>query len=508
MSDQRNWVRDRDWGGTPRKSTRLPSNPDRNRPVLDRSFWAFSIAVWIAGCVPAAVPVVGEPPLVAAPGIERWVDASAPEGGDGTPQRPFKGLAQALAPDAIIHLRSGLYAGPWMLPAGSHLIGHGEVVLYAEGEATVVTAPASASLESLSVQGGFVGMRAIGPVTLRRTHFSGHRRVAIEAEASLTVEDSVFYGSVSETRGIQLKKGAQAKLKKLRFVGAFRRAIDAEGARLEADDIHSEGPAQALHLEGSQSQVRKLTVAGGSGPAVFVAEGALTLIDASVSGHEFGLQARKAALTVQRFSSKRVQLAAIATVECTGTLTDIQAEQSGSYGGLHLLESKLKVKGVKLKQARAMGILVRRGEVKLDDVTIEQVRGDREPTGENGGDGLHLRDADVEATNIIVRDAEGVGVFATAGARVELNRFACERCRIGAVVSEIASVVTVKGLTSRGGEGPAVAVLDHATVKLEDADITAVQVPIWAECDQGARVTVKRMKSNLALPSSGCIARD
>jgi len=33
-------------------------------------------------------------------------------------------------------------------------------------------------------------------------------------------------------------------------------------------------------------------------------------------------------------------------------------------------------------------------------------------------------------------------------------------------------------------------------------------VPIWAECDQGARVTVKRMKSNLALPPSGCIARD
>ncbi|MBS1152388.1 MAG: hypothetical protein H6Q89_4086, partial [Myxococcaceae bacterium] len=370
------------------------------------------------------------------------------------------------------------------------------------------TAPAAASLEALSVQGGFLGMRAIGPVTLRRVHFSGHRRVALEAGAALTLEDSVFDGSVSETRGVQLTKGAVAKLKKVRFVGAFARAIDAVAAQLDAEDVQSEGPAQALHLEQSQAQVRRLTVAGGSGPGVFVAEGALNLSDASVNGHEYGLSARKAALTVVRFSSKRVQLAGIATVQCTGSLSEIQTEQSGSYGGLQLLESVLKVKGLKVRQARSMGVFVRLGEVKLEDVTIEQVRGDRDGGGENGGDGLHLRDADVEVTNVIVRDVEGVGVFATKGAQVEVTKFACERCRIGAVVSELASVVTLKGLISRGGEGPAIAVLEQGTVKLEDADITAVQVPIWAECDQGARVTVKRMKSNLALPPSGCIARD
>lgn len=508
MSDQRKCVRDQTGATSPRKSTRLGSNPDRESGVRDRRILAVSIAILALGCTPVTNTVVAEPPLIAAPAIERWVDASATEGGDGTPGRPFKRLNDALAPDAIIHLRSGLYPGPWALPAGVHLIGHGEVVLHSEGETTVVFAPEAASLESLSVQGGFVGMRAIGPVTLRRVHFSGHRRVALESTGRLTLEDSVLDGSVSQTRGVQLGKGAVATLRKVRFVGAFARAVDADGAQLDVDDLQTEGPSQALHLENSQSIARKLTVAGGSGPGIFVAGGALTLTDATVNGHEYGLQARKTALTITRFTSKRVQLAGIATVECSGTLSEIQTEQSGTYGALQLLDSTLKVKGVKVKQARSSGIFVRKGEVKLEDATVDQVRGDRDSTGESGGDGVHLRDADVEVKNVIVRDAEGVGVFASAGARVEVKQFSCERCRIGAIVSELASEVTVKGLISRGGEGPAIAVLDRAVVKVEDADITAVQVPVWAECDQGARVTVKRMKSNLALPASGCIARE
>ena len=508
MSDQRNGDCDQDRAESPSKSMRVRPDSDRKLPAADRSVWALSIAVWVAGCAPVAVSVAEAPAVSVSGALERWVDASTPEGGDGSSPRPFKRLGDALAPGALVHLRSGLYAGPWVLPAGVRLIGHGEVVLFGEGETTVVTAPAGASLEALSVQGGFVGMRAIGPVTLKRVHFSGHRRVAIEAQGALTLEDSLLDGSIPDTRGVELKKGSTAKLKKVRFVGAFGRAVDADGAQLDAEDLQSEGPAQALHLENSQSEVRKLTVAGGSGPGVFVAEGALTLSDASVNGHEFGLQARKAALTLVRFTSRRVQLAGIATVQCTGSFSEILTEHSGSYGGLQLLLSTLKVKGVKVKQASAMGIFVRQGEVKLEDVTVEQIRGEGPVLGESDGDGLHLRDADVEASNVTVRDAQGSGVFASAGARVALKGFTCERCRVGALVAELASVVSVKGMISRGTEGPAVAVLDRAALSLEDADITAQQAPIWAECDQGARVTVKRLKSNLPLPLSGCIARD
>ena len=506
MSDQRNPNHDQDPTGTPSKSVRLWADLDRKPGLFDQRSALVLLVLVSAACVSATGAVIAEPPLLAAAAVERWVDASAPEGGDGTPRRAFKRLNDALAPNAVIHLRSGLYPGPWVLPPGSALVGHGEVVLYAEGEGTVVTA-SSASLEGLWVQGGFIGLRAIGPVSVRRVHFSGSRRVALEASGILTLEDSLLEGTVSQTVGVQLTRGARARLGRVRFLGAFARAVDAQGAQLDGEDLQSEGPAQALHLENSRSQVRRLTAAGGSGPGIFVAEGALTLTDATVNGHEFGLQARKAALTLVRFTSRRVQLASIATVQCTGTFSDIQTEQSGTYGALQLLESDLKVKGVKVQHARAIGILVRLGKVKLEDVTVDHIRAEG-GSSESGGDGLELRDAEVEVDNLIIRDAAGIGIFATAGARVEVNRFSCERCRVGAVVCELGSTVSLKSMISKGGEGPAIAVLDRASVKLEDADITAVQVPIWAECDQGARVTVTRLKSNLVLPPSGCIWRD
>lgn len=434
--------------------------------------------------------------------IERWVDASASEGGDGSRNAPFRALGPALAPGAVVHLRSGLYAGPFTLPAGVRLVGHGQVVLYAEGEATVLTAPGGASLEAVSVQGGFVGLDAGGPTALHQVHFSGHRRVAISAGDALTLEDAVLDGTVSETVGVQLRPGARGRLRKVRFTGGFRRAVDAAGATLDVDDLQSEGPAQALHLERSTTKAQTLAIAGGSGPGIFVAEGSLQLFDATVNGHEYGLQARKAALVVRKFSSRRVQLAGVATVDCTGTLIDLQIAQSGTYGGLQLLGSTLKVKNVHVRQGRTTGLFVRKGRVTIDDATIEQTLGDRDGSG---GDALHVRDADVEATNVVVRDAEGVGAFASAGARVTLRRFSCERCRVGALVAELASDLTAKGLVTRGGEGPAIAVLDKATAHLEDADLVTTQVPIWAECDQGARVSLKRVKSNLPLPASGCI---
>ncbi len=436
--------------------------------------------------------------------VERWVDAHAGEAGDGSSGSPFKRLGDALAPGATVHLRSGLYPGPFQLPPGVKLVGHGEVVLYAEGETTVVTARA-ASLEGLSVQGGFIGLLASGPVSLKRVHLSGHRRVAVRAAAALSVEDSVFEGTVSETRGIALSAGASASLRKVRFTGAFRRAVDAEDAVLHAAEVTSEGPVEALHLVRTQAEVRQLTVLGGRGPGIFTADGALDLRGASVTGHEYGLQARNTALTIDGFTSKRAEFAGIATVGCTGTLAHISTEASGTYGGLQLLESTLTVTGLKVKLGAVTGVLVRKGTVTLQDVTVEQVRADSGASGESGGDGLELRDAEVTLKNVTVRDVAGSGVFAAAVAQVTIIGLTCERCRVGTVVADRMARVGVQGLVSRGGQGPAIAATDHASISVDDADVTASEAPIWAECAQGVQVTVRHFKSNLKQPPSACI---
>ncbi len=447
-------------------------------------------------CVPAAPTVVPDA-VRAAPAIELWVDASGAPDGDGSVNRPLKVLVPIKG--AVMHLRSGLYEGPFVLPDGSRLVGHGEVVLHSAGEVTV-TAEGAASLEELSVQGGQVGLLGLGALTLRQVHFSGHRRAAVEARVALTLDDSVLDGTVSGTKGVVLTEGANARLKKVRFTGAFARAIEGKGATLDAEDVQVEGPASALHLVDCRAHVRKLGVAGGSGPGVFTSGGALTLTDAAVNGHEFGLQAKKTKLEVTRFVSKRVAHDGLALLDCSGTLAGIELEQSAMY----LENSELRVSGVKLRQGRGNGILIRHGEVKLDDATIENVRAE----GGSGGDAVEIRDAEVEARRLVIRDVAGIGVFATASATVKLDTFLCERCRIGALVSENDAVVTVKGMVAKGGEGPAVAALAHGTVKLDGAELGGTQAPIWAECDEGARVTVKNLRSTVGQPPTGCILRE
>lgn len=506
MADLRISVGDRTRAGSPRKSARLAQNPDRNQGRRDRSRPGWALLGLIAACAPAAlIPVKIEAAVKVRP-IERWVDAHAPEGGDGTSALPFKRLTGVLAPNLTVHLRSGLYAGPFELPPGIHLVGHGEVVLFAEGETTVVTAT-SATFEGLSLQGGFIGLNASGPVTLRRVHLSGHRRVAVTTRSELTIEDSVLEGTVSETRGVVLSAGAKGVLNRVRFTGAFRRAVDAEDAVLEATELVSDGPVEALHLARTQALVRKLTVSGGRGPGIFAVEGALTLSDATVNGHEYGLEAKKTALTVEGFTSRKAEFAGIAALQCTGTLRHVSTEDSGSYGGLQLLESALTVEGLKVKRGASTGVLVRLGTVTLDDATIEQIRPDHGPGGDDGGDGLHVRDAEVTVKNLTVRDVEGLGVFASAAARVKIQLLRCERCKVGSVLAERIATVSVHGLISRGGQGPAIAVPDRASIVVEDADITSSEAAIWAECSQGAQVTVRRLKSNLPQPPSPCIER-
>ena len=67
-----------------------------------------------------------------------WVDGSAAVLGDGSFAAPFKTLGEALArAPARIEIRAGLYRGPFILPGGTELVGHGAAVLYGEGEDTV-----------------------------------------------------------------------------------------------------------------------------------------------------------------------------------------------------------------------------------------------------------------------------------------------------------------------------------------------------------------------------------
>ena len=60
----------------------------------------------------------------------------------------------------------------------------------------------------------------------------------------------------------------------------------------------------------------------------------------------------------------------------------------------------------------------------------------------------------------------------------------------------------------RGGSGPAVLLPDAATASFKSLSVSGGnEQPIYAECDAGAKVTVKRLESTVAPLDSRCVGR-
>ncbi|MHB8878616.1 MAG: hypothetical protein ACYC8T_33370, partial [Myxococcaceae bacterium] len=202
---------------------------------------------------PSPRPVAPPPvPLAFSPRPELWVDASSPAPGEGTRGHPYRSLGAALArfvggPPFTVRLASGLYPGPFELPAGVRLVGFGAVVLHAEGPA-VLHAPKGAILEGLMVQGAAVGLVADGAVELLAVKFSGQRDTAVRVEGgALHASSCEFAATVSGIRGVGVGRGAGATLKDCAFLGPFRRAVEAAGAKVSVVGSRFEGPGTGVH---------------------------------------------------------------------------------------------------------------------------------------------------------------------------------------------------------------------------------------------------------------------
>ena len=208
-----------------------------NRLARDRRLRLSDLAVTLfllVGCARLPEPVPTPPEVHRA---EVWVDAFSAAGGDGTSARPLKTVPQPVPTDAIVHLRAGLYPGPFVLGPGARMEGVGEVVLTGEAGQTVVTAD-GASLEGISIQGGAIGLEAGAKVSLTHVHFSGQRRQAAVVHGQLTIADSRFEASVEGIEGVVVEHGALFQANDTKFTGGFRRAVMTEGATLAQVSTH------------------------------------------------------------------------------------------------------------------------------------------------------------------------------------------------------------------------------------------------------------------------------
>ncbi|OJH37679.1 hypothetical protein [Cystobacter ferrugineus] len=471
---------------------------------MPRLSWMIACLVFSA-CHPRADP---SPPASPDARVEVWVDGASPAEGDGSRSRPFQALGRVLAREAgaplRVHLAPGRYPGPLLLPAGWELVGTGEgVVVYGEGAETVVRAPGGARLRGVVLEGGGWGLEAAGAVRVEAVRFTGQEQGALWMGAGeLTVEGGRFEAGGPEAVGLRVE-GAGARLHESSFGGAFRRAVETRDARVELESVRVGGARTALHQARGEARLARVTVEHGLDVGLFVQHGSLRLEDVTVTGHEYGLQTREATLVARGFTSVRPVRAGVALLGTTGVMEDTRVVGSGDFGAVSLLGSDTLLRGIHVEGAEAYGISATRGRLRLERALITGL------TSREGdaGDGLHLRDVEVEARGLVVRDVAGSGVLAAQGARVVLRETSLTSCRTAGLWGETLARVTAEGLEVRGSGGPALVALEDGVLRVED--LTAGENAgglVAAACGGETRVSLGRVKGQDAVgPGAPCV---
>lgn len=496
-----------DRGGpeSPRKSARLAAGRDRPAIGRDRRPWLLGLAL-LWGCVRAAPGPIAPP---AAPRVALWVDAHALDGGDGTRARPLKRLPAALPDGVELHLATGLYEGPFHLPSGARVWGHGQVVLHAAWPAVVVGGH-DVTLVHVSVQGGDVGARLTGKGRLEDVHVSGHRAVGVDVGAGATLEADALHveGTIPGALGVR-GVGAALRLSRLSFQGDLRQGLRVEGGAVHLVDGRSEGGRTLLHALGAAVTLERGKATGGTGPAVFLSAGSATVRDLEVDGHEVALHATSGArLDVRGLSSVRAHYGGVVLHGgAAGTLAQLSVSGSGPGGGVQALGADVTLEDVAVRRTGGLGVLVRQGKARLRRVVVEQLDADVDLDGSRSlGDALMLRDATVDADDVSVRDVEGSALYASAYARVTVGALSCERCGGGMALVERGAQVKARRLVAKGTLGPAVSVPDQARLEVEQLVVSGgAEVPVYAGCAAGAVVVVEVLESALVQPALPCV---
>lgn len=466
------------------------------------------LVLWMgwSGCHPQLRPDVA--PSVAP--VQLWVNAASTSSGDGSEQRPFKTLAEALARSGEgsirIHLAAGLYAGPFRTVGPVQIVGGPSSVLFAEGSAGVLLPGAEIDLEGVAVQGGSIGIEATRRVGLRGVRFTGQRSAAVLLRgAALVADASTFSASISETRGIVLEADATGEVSGCAFLGPYRRAVESKTrGSVRIRESRFEGPVTGVHQTAGAVRVERTSFAGGRGPAVFAAHGRLELFDVDVHGHEYGVQCGEgAALTANRFSSTRADRAGIALAKANAELEEVLIADSGSFGGLQLVNAAASLRRFWIHGGEAYGIHARDSRLAAADGAITQIK-DR---GGDAGDGVHVRGGTATLDSISIRSVAGAGALAAEGAQLSMRDLALESCHLAGLIAETLAKVRGSSLFVRNAEGAAIVVPGEADVQVDllSSEHNS-EGAVWAECGSGARVVLSRLSGDsLGGASSRCV---
>ncbi|MBZ4332577.1 DUF1565 domain-containing protein [Corallococcus sp. AS-1-12] len=444
-------------------------------------------------------------PQVAA---ELWVDRAA-SGGDGTRERPLRSLTEALARPGPkrVHLASGRYEGPFRLPEGTRLVGRGPATILAATDPgpSVVEATGDTALEALVVEGGGWGLEARGPMSVHAVTFRSQTRGAIRLgagslegrglrfEAGTASQAPVVVGVLVEA-GTPGASAPSLILRDSAFEGAYDRAVRARGgATVRLEGVDFQGPRMALSQEGGVAEVERARASGGTGAAFSTVEGALTLVDARVQGHEYGVTANQARLSVRGFRSEHATRAGMGLTATTGLLEDVTVKDAGNYGALQLTASDLEVRRFRLEGSREYGVVALQGRVRLRDGVIQGVS-----TADGiAGDGLHLRQVDADVDTVTVEGAKGTCVLATQRARAVLRDARLSGCGLAALAVDSKATLESRNVDVRDTPGSILVAIEEGQLQVEG--LTAKDARgelVSTDCEGQTRVRLRHVDAN------------
>ncbi len=451
-------------------------------------------ALMLASCVRLQAPE----PASAPPGTrEVWIDAFAPEGGDGSRAAAFKRIPTLTEPMRL-HLRSGLYRGPFHFPGGTRVEGHGEVVLFDEGPGAVVSARGLLELAQVSVQGAGVGVVTSGALSLEHVKFSGHRVAGVQViDGGVTGHHVEVSARVEGVVGLDATNAALT-LHDVKVSGPMLVGVRARDSAVELATVVSEGPATAVQTIAGSLALKGLRAASGMRAAVSVSNTGATLSELDVTGHEYAVLGLGGDVTIDGLRSGGAFGGGVSFLKSTLRLTHLVVQRAGPLGGVQLLSCTSVLGSVRVTDSQAWGVMVRQGSATIASLTADGLRG-------GGGDALHVRDGKVSIERLEASDLEGSGLFASNFAAVTAGSVDVSGAETSAIVVERKSAVAVERVISRGGRGPALAVLEDGSLTVGSLSAQGGDVAVWADCETESFVTVKAVTAGTELPRLRCL---
>ncbi|HZW90112.1 MAG TPA: right-handed parallel beta-helix repeat-containing protein [Myxococcaceae bacterium] len=434
-----------------------------------------------------------------------FVDASAAPGGDGSRERPLRALPAGTA-SGRFSLAAGVYPGGVVLE-NAELVGGPAVVLAATPPAACVRTRGAVRLEQVQIQGGATGVVVEGGRTvLSGVSISGQRGPAVEvgAGAELVLGTSTVQASVSAVPGVRILPGGKADLTRVRFQGPFQRAVDAKSpAGLRLSGVQVQDAVTGLWLSGGAAVVEGMEVRGGRGPGLYVAGATVQLRDVRVGGHEYGLLTGDGARIDGRgIRSSGAARAGLGLVKSKGTLEDVHIESAGPMGGVQLISSEVRLRGLDVQNGHASGLVARDAQLTVEGATF------RGPSGvdPSDGDAVQIRGGTATLSGVRVQDCSGVGVLAAEASIVTLTRTTVSGAEVAGLAVETEARLTGTQVSVERTSGPAVLVTDRASAQLRGMTTRGNRDgALWAECDQGVKVEIEGWTGDVTPQPAPCV---